>query len=196
MKFPLDIRFKILAIASQVSVRDAGGSLVFYVKQKAFKLKEDVVVYADEAQTQPLFRIQADRILDISAKYAITDAAGVLIGSIRREGMRSIWRSHYVIERLTGAAAFTVEEERPWVKLVDGLISEIPLVGLVSGYILHPAYKVVDPGSQTTVLRVVKQPAFLEGLFRIESHQALVESDERLAVLGILMMVLLERQRG
>lgn len=37
MDFPLDARFKLLAIASQVSVTDAFGTPVFYAKQKAFK---------------------------------------------------------------------------------------------------------------------------------------------------------------
>ena len=47
MNYPLDLSFKILAIAPQISVSDANGALVLYVKQKAFKLKEDVTIYAD-----------------------------------------------------------------------------------------------------------------------------------------------------
>ena len=39
MRFPLDLRFKIVAIAPQISVTDASGALLLYVKQKAFRLK-------------------------------------------------------------------------------------------------------------------------------------------------------------
>ena len=49
MNFPLDLRFKLLAIASQIAVTDAQGQLVYYAKQRAFKLKEAVTVFADAA---------------------------------------------------------------------------------------------------------------------------------------------------
>jgi hypothetical protein len=35
--FPLDLRFKLLAIDSQISLTDAAGQLVFYVRQKALR---------------------------------------------------------------------------------------------------------------------------------------------------------------
>jgi uncharacterized protein YxjI len=42
LNFPLQINFKVLAIAQQLSLTDATGNLIFYVKQKAFKLKESL----------------------------------------------------------------------------------------------------------------------------------------------------------
>ena len=64
MNYPLKLSFKLLAIASQIYVRDANGNLLGYVKQKLFKLKENIDVFADEGQTQLLFNIKADRMLD------------------------------------------------------------------------------------------------------------------------------------
>ena len=46
MNFPLTLNFKKLALSPQISVTDASGRLLFYVKQKAFKLKEAVTVFA------------------------------------------------------------------------------------------------------------------------------------------------------
>ena len=77
MHYPLTVSFKILALAPQVAVRDVEGQLLFYVKQKLLKLKEAVTVFSDDGQTQPLFYINADRVLDISARYHISDAQGV-----------------------------------------------------------------------------------------------------------------------
>jgi hypothetical protein len=45
-------------------------------------------------------------------------------------------------------------------------------------------------------MRLSKQPAFMEGRFRIEKLGVMSEPDETRAVLGFLMMVLLERRRG
>ena len=57
LTFPLSLRFKLIAVASQIDVTDAQGASVFYVRQKAFKLKEAVTVYRDATQGQPLYRI-------------------------------------------------------------------------------------------------------------------------------------------
>jgi hypothetical protein len=195
MNFPLDLRFKILAIAAQMYVRDSGGRVICYVKQKAFKLKEDVTVFGDEAQTRPLYRIRADRVIDFSAQYRIEDMTGREIGTIKRRGMRSFWRSHYEVER-GGQPVLTIQEENPWVKVADGFFTEIPILNLFSGYLFHPAYGVTRVDSGAVALRAKKQAAFLEGRFRVEATGPMSEDDERLGVLSILMMLLLERARG
>ena len=194
MRFPLYLRFKIVAVAPQISVTDASGALVFYVKQKAFKLKESVTVFQDEAQTRPLYQMTADRVLDISAQYRIDEVGGAPLGVLQRHGMRSLWRAHYEVSR-GGMVVFNIQEENPWVKLVDGLIGEIPIIGMFTGYLLHPAYVVTGPSSNRA-MRVVKRPAFLEGLYKVDPLGALNEDDERLALLAVLMMLLLERSRG
>ena len=114
MNFPLDLRFKILAIAAQIYVRDSAGHIIAYVKQKAFKLKEDVTVFGDEAQTRPLYRIRADRVIDIAAQYQIEDTSGAELGTVKRRGMRSLWRAHYEVRR-GGQPVMTFEEEYAWV---------------------------------------------------------------------------------
>ena len=64
--------------------------LLLFVKQKAFKLKEDITIFSDEAQTQPVIKINARSIIDISAAYDVTDAqSGQKIGVMRRKGMMS-----------------------------------------------------------------------------------------------------------
>jgi hypothetical protein len=194
MQFPLELRFKILVIASQMEVRDAAGRLAYYVKQKAFKLKEDVTVFADAEQTTPLYRIAADRVIDFSAQYHIARADGLALGSIRRRGMRSLWRARYQIVRADGVE-FALQEENPWVRVADGILGELPLVGILSGYFFHPAYVVVGAGN-VPVARAVKRPAFLEGRYSIERLEQLDEDSEALVVMALFMMLLLERSRG
>lgn len=195
MRFPLDLRFKLLAIAQQIFVRDADGQLVLYVRQKAFKLKESVTVFADERQALTLFHIEADRMLDISARYAITDRGGGPLGYLQRRGMRSIWRAHYEIHR-GGSQQFLISEENPWVKVIDGLIGDVPVIGFFSGYMFHPRYVVARPGSDDVLFRITKEPAFFEGRYTVERLGAVEETDEQLIVLSLLMMLLLERSRG
>ncbi|MEX2284393.1 MAG: hypothetical protein WEE89_18030 [Gemmatimonadota bacterium] len=195
MSYPLTIRFKILAIARQISVEDATGQLLLYVKQKAFKLKEAVTVFADREQTRPLYEINADRVIDFNAAYRITDMQGAELGSIRQQGMRSIWRARFDIVR-NDQVLFQISEENPWTKMADSFLGEIPVIGLLSGYLLHPRYLITAAGGNP-VIQIEKQPAFLEGVFRFERlGTPLSPDDERLVLLSSLMMVLLERRRG
>ncbi|MEW5928482.1 MAG: hypothetical protein AB1941_13520 [Gemmatimonadota bacterium] len=195
MDFPLQLKFKTVAISPQISVTDSAGRLLFYVKQKAFKLKEAVTVFGDAEQTRPLFRIAADRVLDISAQYHITQEGGGDLGVVQRRGMRSLWKAHYEVHR-GGGPVLTIREANPWVKVVDGLLGEIPVIGLFTGYFFHPAYVVSRAADDAPVLRAVKQPALFEGRYIIEREGELSPDDETLAVLSVLMMLLLERQRG
>jgi uncharacterized protein YxjI len=194
MQYPLHLSFKILSFASQMSVRDANDHLVFYVKQKLFKLKEAITVFADEAQTQPLYTMNADRILDISARYNFADMAGNHLGAVKRQGMRSLWKAHYdILDHDT--PIMTINEEKGWVKVVDALVGEVPILGMFTGYMFHPAYLVTRLDG-TVVMRLEKKPAFLEGKFDIESKMPLEPREEQMVLLSLLMMVILERGRG
>ena len=195
MRYPLDLSFKIIAIAPQIAVRDAAGSLVLYVKQKAFKLKEDVTVYADEAQAKPVYRIAADRVIDFNAKYDITTAAGEKLGTIKRQGMRSLWKSHYDVSDARGATLFSVKEANPWTKVFDNLLGEVPVLGLLTGYLFHPAYVFARPNG-TPMFRITKRAALFEGKYQVTVDGKYTEAEEQLAVPAIVMMLLLERMRG
>src|SRR5688572_18301799 len=140
MNFPLELSFKILAIASQIYIRDANRNLLGYVKQKLLKLKEDINVFADEAQSQHLYNIKADRVLDFSARYNFTDSRGSMIGGIKRKGMRSIWRANYEIFDSSGDQVMKINEENGWIKVADALIGELPIVSMFTGYFLNPSY--------------------------------------------------------
>lgn len=194
MNYPLKLSFRILALTPQLSVTDAYGNLIFYVKQKLFKLKESVTVFADEQQIQPLYRIKADRVLDFSARYHFTDQKAIELGSVKRQGMKSLWKARYDI--LDGnRTVMVIREENPWIKVLDGLFGEIPLIGMFTGYVLHPAFIVSRPGGMV-VMRLEKQPAFFESRFTIKRMAELSEAEERQVLLSLLMMVLLERRRG
>jgi uncharacterized protein YxjI len=195
MNYPIDFSFKILAIASQIYIRDANGNLIGYVKQKLFKLKEDINVFADENQTQLLFNIKADRVLDFSAKYNFTDARGNFLGSIKRRGMRSIFKANYEIHDANDRHVMSINEENGWVKVVDALIGEIPVVGIFTGYFFNPSYLVTGTNN-APIARLVKQPAFLEGKFQLTKIAEINAAEESCVLLGLLTMTLLERTRG
>ena len=84
LSYPLDLGFKIVTIGTRIRVTDATGRQVAYARKKKFKLKEDVQVYQDEAQTRLLFRMKTDRMWDFSGRYAISGPVGHPIGAVVR----------------------------------------------------------------------------------------------------------------
>lgn len=196
LNYPLDFKFKITTLSSDFNITDKNGNYVAYVRQKMFKLKEDVLVFNDETKTRELFRIKADRWLDFNASYSIKDAASQQnFGRLARKGMRSLWKSHYEILDENDNMRFTVSEDNAWVKILDGMVSEIPIVGMFSGYFLNPAYTVKDV-ENNDVFKLKKMPSLVGRRFQLDRLNDIADSEESLVVLSLLMMVLLERERG
>ena len=194
MQFPIQIVFKILALAPQMYVNDGTGKHLGFVKQRLLAFKEKVTVFTDDTQQTPIYSIAADRIIDFNAEYKFSNAQGVVLGSVKRSGMRSLWRAHYVIN-LGGVATFELHEESGWVHLIDGALGEIPFVGFLTGYILNPKYNVtrVQGGP---ALRMIKQRSLFESTFTIDQQGQLSAAEQEAAMLGLMMIVLLERSRG
>lgn len=192
MKFPLTLRFKILAIASQIEVTDADGVVVCYVRQKLFKLREKISVFTNKSQNDLLAEISADRVIDFSAAYTFTTPDGVAFGSVRRKGLRSLWRAHYDVFE-GEQKAFEISEANPWAKMADGFLGELPLIGVLSNYLFHPQYQVKRPDG-TVCYELTKKPAFFEGIFELQEKEP--ADADMVVLMALLMMALLERERG
>jgi len=195
MNFPLNFRFKIVAISSRLIVEDADGATVAFVKQKKFKFKEHVEVFTDDTRSQKTADIKANKVLDWSARYSFTNEGGSEFGSIGRQGMRSLFKASYTVFDQAGNEVFTIQEENPMAKIVDGIVGEIPIIGFLTGYILNPKY-IARRGDQD-VMRLTKRPAFWEGKFSLDLLDPSLSQDEQLLVtFGFMMLTLLERARG
>ncbi|MDV6028614.1 MULTISPECIES: hypothetical protein [Pirellulaceae] len=194
MQYPLNLSFKLLTFGQRIVASDADGNVLMFIKQKMFKLKEKVEIYNDEKQSQLIFRIEADRMLDFSANYSFTDAEGNPWGSVRRKGMRSLWAAHYQVMQ-EGQVDMEIREESPMKKVLESILGEIPLLGLAAVYLLNPSYIVTRPDG-TPLLKLIKKPALFEGKFVLEKLNDMPEDDELRSLMALLMLVLLERRRG
>ena len=196
LRFPLHFTFKVTTLANDFVATDAGGHTVAYVRQKMLRLKEDIQVYADENRSRELYRIRADRWLDWSAAYAFYDASGRAFGKVARKGWRSLWRAEYGIVDAHGKARYRIREENGWIKVMDGLVGEIPVLGALTGYVLNPSYVVTDRDG-ASVARIRKRPSFFGRKFRVDRLAPTPgEEDDDRILLGLMMMILLERRRG
>lgn len=200
-KYPLNLRFKLIALAPRIIVTDSTGQQVAFVHQKTFKLKEDIRIYSDESKSREIYRIGADRVLDISAKYHFIDSANNQpLGYVQPKALRSIWRSTYVVYDVNGKPLYHIKEDNPWVKIGDALLSEVPVLGLFTGYFLNPSYTAYRGGDEEDtsepVMKLTKQPAFFESQFTLTQEASISPQEEMSLLLAILLMIQFQRRRG
>lgn len=196
LNYPLEFKFKLSTLSSDFNIKDVNGNYVAYVRQKMFKLKEDVVVYNNDKKAEKLYRIRADRWLDFNASYSLEDlVSNKFFGRLARHGIRSLWKAHYDIVNAQDKVKFSISEDNAFIKFLDSIVGEIPIIGLFTGYILNPSYSVKD-NSGKIYFRLKKMPSFFGRRFKLERLIDIDDEDETLVVLSLLMMVLLERHRG
>lgn len=195
LKFPIHFSFKIGTFANDFTAKDVDGRTVAYVKQKLFKLKEAITIYSDENKTRIDYTIAANQWLDFSAAYAFKDAKGTSIGKVARKGWSSIWKANYEIIDQNDKLQYRVSENNPWVKVLDSVVGEIPVLGFFTGYMFHPTYNVTNLRDEV-IVKLKKQPSFFGKEFKLELVKPIDNDDDERIMLGLMMLILLERRRG
>jgi uncharacterized protein YxjI len=76
----------------------ADGQLIMYIQHPLLKLREEFMVYEDEAQTRAMLRVKSKQVIAINFSYEITDATtGAVFGSVRKQGLKSIIRDKFIL---------------------------------------------------------------------------------------------------
>ena len=195
IQFPVSLTFKIGTLSNDFIAQDAAGNTVVYVRQKLLKLIEEVQVFNNESRSELMYTIRANRWIDFTATYTFTDSKSYEIGRIVRKGWASLWKAHYDIYDEKQQLDMTVREENPWAKVFDSMLGEIPILGMLTGYLFHPSYIVTRPNG-SPVVRLKKETSFFGRRFSIDKLDEFESGEEQRVLLGLMMMILLERQRG
>ncbi len=121
-------RKKFLKIfGGEIRIFDEGkNNLLFFVKQKAFKLKEDITIFGDEGQSRPLLKIQARSIIDFGATYDVSDAnSGEKVGALRRKAMASLMRDTWLLLDANDNEIGTVMEDSMGMALLRRFLTNL-----------------------------------------------------------------------
>ena len=195
LQFPLDLTFKISTLSNDFVAKDASGNTLAFVRQKMLKLVDEVQVFTDETRTSLKYTITANKWIDFSATYTFTNSQGKEVGRIARKGWSSIWKARYEIFDERQQPDLLVREENAWVRVGDAVLGQIPILSILTGYLFNPAYIITRPNG-TEVVRLKKNPSFFGRRFTIEKLGKFEQGEEERIVLGLMMMILLERRRG
>lgn len=116
--------FNFLGVTCRMLTLD--GRLLCKVHQKAFRLKENITIFADEGQTQPLLTIQARQIFDFSAAYDVVDnRTGEKVGALKRKGLKSMLRDEWAVLDVNDNEVGKVQEDSMLLALLRRFLSNL-----------------------------------------------------------------------
>ena len=119
-------RSKVFDISPKFLFYDLQGQQIGFLKQKLFKLREDIRLYADETMAQELLTIRARKILDWSSAYDVTDSLSQeKVGTLKRKGMKSILRDEWVILDATDQEIGRIREDNVPLALVRRFLTNL-----------------------------------------------------------------------
>lgn len=123
----LMLRKKIFSFLGQkFHIYDPSGQLVFFVKQKAFKLKEDIRVCTGEDMTHEVLRIAARGVFDFGMTYDLFDSAtNEKVGALRRKGLKSMLRDEWHILDNSDQQIGTIIEDSMALAMVRRFLSNL-----------------------------------------------------------------------
>lgn len=110
---------------------DQPGELVAFVRQKRMALKEDLRAYADDSESEEVFRIKARSMIDVSARNDVTDPQGVRIGSLTKAFGSSLLRSTWRVLGPDEAELFTAQESSASVAIGRRVANLVPYLDLL-----------------------------------------------------------------
>lgn len=190
LQFPLNLEFKI-SLFTELRAHDAHGTLLAVVKEKKFSIRDEVRVFSDEARQQQTHTIKADGMLagalDFTAKRMITRFDGQTIGAVQAQGLRTLWAAGYEVYDQAGQQRFHIKDDVPWLSIID--------LPFIADYFINPTYTVSD-SSGRPVYKVKKQRSMMSRKFTIEALGNQQSTDDELLLLGMIQVILRERQRG
>jgi uncharacterized protein YxjI len=172
-------------LGSAFRLYDSSGNLSFFVKQKAFKLKEEITVFADEGQKEAMLSIKARSMVDFSATYDVTDAhSGEMVGSMRREGVKSMFRDEWTLLDSGGQDLGKVKEDSGILALIRRFFLKI----------IPQTFRVTVADAEVGSIKQRFNPFQLG--YDVDFSQADGKLDPRLSVATVVLLLAIEGRQG
>src|SRR5947199_475246 len=112
--FPVDQLARPVANLYRVTPLAVGetpaGPPIAYVRQKKLAIKEDIRFYADEGESQEIFRIKARSVLDIGGSKYDVFAGEERIGRLEHQFRASLIRSTWTVRDANDAQVLIARE--------------------------------------------------------------------------------------
>ncbi|MDP9406085.1 MAG: hypothetical protein M3O86_05730 [Actinomycetota bacterium] len=115
------------------TVADGGGPgrPLVHVRQRRMKIRERIDFYADEAQREPVLRLQARKVFEFRGRSDVVLPSGEVIGSLQKVFGASLLRSSWRLLDGAGAVVATAQESSLAMAVLRRVWGFLPLVNNV-----------------------------------------------------------------
>ncbi|MHB1390998.1 MAG: hypothetical protein ACYCXF_07185 [Thermoleophilia bacterium] len=184
---PLKIRRKSLAkIGHEVFISDQSDNLLLWVKQKGFKLKEDIRVFSDESKSEERLVITARKIMDFNAAFDVMDpATGEKVGGFRRQGWSSMIKDEWQILDVNDNQIGAIHEDTMMLALLRRFLTNL----------IPQTYEFKVNDESVAQLKQQFNPFLFKGDFHM-LPQGSDKLDPRLAIAGVVLLMIMEGRQN
>ncbi len=174
--------FKMLG--TEIRVLDQQEKVCFFVKQKAFKLKEDIRIYADEGKTQEVLVIGARQMLDFKAAYDVIDSATKeKIGALRRKGWSSLLRDTWELLDNEDQVIGNITEDSMALALIRRFVENIPI------FVIPQKFQFLVGEKEAASFKQRMNPFLFQADFNVNDSSLI---DPKLALAGAVLLMCIE----
>ena len=154
--------------------------------QKAFKLREDIRVFADDMKTEEILLVSARNIVDFSAAYDVVDPAnGEKVGALRRKGFASILRDRWQILDETDQPRGEIVEDSGALAFVRRFLTNL----------IPQRYRVDYDGRTVGSIRQFFNPFVMKVEVDLTADPD-AELDRRLALAAVVLLLAIEGRQN
>jgi uncharacterized protein YxjI len=119
---------------NRYSIYDVDGEgnktkLIAFAEQKRLARREKITFYTDETKSKSIFTLRAEKVLDINGRYFIEDEESKLLGTFKKEGVKSLTNSTWTILDAKDKPIISVFEENKTLAFLRRYTQLIPIAG-------------------------------------------------------------------
>lgn len=180
------VRKKFLKIfGAKLFIELADGTQLANAQLKAFKLKEDIRLFAGGAQDEEILRIRARSILDLGTVYDVFDSpSGQKIGSLKRNFGKSLIRDSWEIWDVTETVIGEYSEDNLALALIRRFLIDL----LPQTFTIHQT-----GGGQIGEIKQNFNPFTVKLDVNLNENQPI---DKRLVLVGSILLAAIEGRQG
>lgn len=186
---------------ASINITDpASNQLVGFIQMKAWKLREDIRIFADKSMQQQVLQIHARSVIDFGATYDVSDSEnGKALFSLRRKGLRSTFvRDHWDIVNADGQPLGAVQETSSGLALVRRYVGIIPIAGDIIDIILSfaPLTYTISDANGTPAARLTHRKNPFVVKFGLDTSSAPTNFDARIAVAATALLAVIDASKN
>jgi uncharacterized protein YxjI len=104
----------------------SAGEPLAFVRQKKLAIKEDIRFFADESESEELFRIKARQVFEVRGRFDVTTPSGERVGTLEKVFGSSLLRSKWRIRDAAEQEVAMAQEKSMPVAILRRAIDLVP----------------------------------------------------------------------